>query len=193
MSSYDYFGNSYAANIFMVGINTPGACLNSNSPYLRPTTRVPTPSRTLYYEENIGRWAWTAKRKGDICDIPGADGIDPGPTKAIRGWHGKDWTYNRAFVDAHAATQKVYIEGTEDEEGYANHYRVEHLSHYPAYSVDCENYISVDDYEEMHRIYHCVIIRGQGWQKDTLPAPLIATPLIRQQTGASLEGCFEGD
>ena len=50
------------------------------------------------YEENVGRYAWAARR--ERCDLPGvAPGIDPGPTKAIRGWHGKDWTYNRAFVE----------------------------------------------------------------------------------------------
>ena len=129
-SSYDHFGNSYAANIFMVVRN--GGCLDgtcqrfteneigSNSPYMRPVSRVPSPSRTLYYEENIGRWAWACRREGPLCAFIGL-GVDPGPTKVVRGWHGKDWRYNRAFVDAHAEFQKVYIEGTEDEDGVALH------------------------------------------------------------------------
>jgi len=149
-SSFDHFGNSYAANILMVGINQAGLCLQSNSPYLRPTSRVPTPSRTLYYEENIGRWAWAAKRRGQ-CSISD-NALDPGPTKTIRGWHGKDWTYNRSFVDGHAASQKIWIEGTEDAEGYAQHYRVEFLSAYPRFRAACSGAYIDEDYEEMHRI-----------------------------------------
>ncbi|MEK7757311.1 MAG: prepilin-type N-terminal cleavage/methylation domain-containing protein, partial [Planctomycetota bacterium] len=61
-SSYDHFGTSYAANIFM-NSSQGGGEMRSNSPYLRPVTRVPTPARTLYYEENIGRWAWSCRRE----------------------------------------------------------------------------------------------------------------------------------
>jgi prepilin-type N-terminal cleavage/methylation domain-containing protein len=124
-SSYDHFGNSYAANVFMIS-SSGGGEMYSNSPYLRPTTRVPTPARTLYYEENIGRWAWSCKRELTECAFVGP-GVDPGPTKALRGWHGRDWTFNRAFVDAHAEQQKVLIEGTEDNQGFALHYRNEEL------------------------------------------------------------------
>lgn len=126
-SSYDHFGNSYAANIFMIA-NSGGGWMFSNSPYMRPISRVPTPARTLYYEENIGRWAWACRQELDYCeDQLGLPGVDPGPTKTVRGWHGKDWTYNRAFVDAHAETQRIYIEGTEDQDGYARHYRSEQV------------------------------------------------------------------
>jgi prepilin-type N-terminal cleavage/methylation domain-containing protein len=121
--SYDHFGNSYTANLFMIGSGGSGPIFG-NSPYLRPTTRVPTPARTLYYEENIGRWAWSCRaERPDCLDVIGGPGVDPGPTKAIRGWHGRDWTFNRAFVDAHAETQKIYIEGSEDKDGFAQHYR----------------------------------------------------------------------
>ena len=131
-SSYDHFGNSYAANVFMVvsrggsiGEGFESSEMGSNSPYMRPTSRVPSPSRTLYFEENIGRWAWAVKNEiSPECDFIGG-GLDPGPTKTVRGWHGKDWSYNRAFVDAHAEYQRIIIEGTEDEEGYSNHYRNE--------------------------------------------------------------------
>ena len=57
-----------------------GGEMRTNSPYLRPITRVPTPSRTLYYEENIGRWAWSCRREIDDCTWIGA-GVDPGPTQ----------------------------------------------------------------------------------------------------------------
>jgi type II secretory pathway pseudopilin PulG len=182
-SSYDHFGNSYAANLFMIwapggrlGPQFAAGEMGSNSPYMRPTSRIPTPARTLYYEENIGRWAWACRQ--ELCSQIPELGVDPGPTKIVRGWHGKDWTYNRAFVDAHAEQQKIYIEGTEDENGYAFHYRRE---------VAFPN-----DPREQSRS-SCVIIRGDGWQKDTLPSEFISTGLIFTASGrASYEDCVTG-
>ena len=195
-SSFDHFGNSYAANLLMV--HSGNAPLDSNSPYLRPTSRVPTPSRTLYYEENIGRWAFAAKWEIDECRWIG-EGIDPGPTKTIDGWHGRGWTFNRAFVDSHAETQKIWEETKQTlltpgevmsslEDGYATHYRSERLGSYPD---DCfrnnPNSISSNDAYEHCR---CVIIRGDGWQKDTLPAEYLPTGLIMNLSGRpSYEGC----
>ena len=183
-SSYDHFGNSFAANVFMTAASS-GGLMDSNSPYMRPTSRVPTPSRTLFWEENIGRWAWAARE--DWCDF--MQGIDVGPTKVIAGWHGKDWVYNRAFGDTHAETQRIYVEGTEDAEGYANHYTSEHLSHYPPWDPDGDG---IPDYPGSYSVYRCVIIRGPGWQKDTLPAPLISTGLWTPGDGRpSYEDCVE--
>ena len=171
-SSYDHFGNSFAANVFMTAPGGGGE-MESNSPYMRPVTRVPTPSRTIYYEENIGRWAWSCRREIEDCTWIGP-GIDPGPTKAIRGWHGKDWTFNQAYVDAHAQTQKIYIEGTEDAEGYAEHYRNERVMEDPL----------------LQEQYRCIIVRGNGWQKDTLPAPRVRTGLNHDGEGRpSYEDC----
>ena len=173
-SSFDHFGHSYAANIFMISGGSGGSGMTSNSPYLRPATRIPSPSRVIQYEENIGRWAWAARRENVACLWIGR-GVNPGPTGAIRGWHGKDWTFNRVFVDAHAERQKVYVEGTEDEEGFAIHYFNELV--YP------------DDPNRQEQ-FRCIIIRGQGWQKDTLPADLIPTGLIHDGSGRpSYENC----
>ncbi len=160
-SSFDHFGNSYAANLFMVHTSS-STTMRSNSPYMRPTSRVPTPSRVIYYEENIGRWAWAARR--DPCTF--ITGVYVGPTRAIRGWHGRDWTYNRVFVDAHAETQRVYLEGTQDNDGYVEHYRSEDLGSYPPWP----GYPNPD-----YRFYICVLVRGVGWQKDTLPSTTIET------------------
>ena len=157
-SSYDHFGNSFAANIFMTAHSGSGNPMLSNSPYLRPLTRIPNPVRTIAYEENIGRWAWACRREIDECYWIGP-GVNPGPTLAVDGWHGKPWTYNRSFVDTHAEYQRIYNEGTEDEHGYATHYRIERVFE--------------DDNVQGH--YKCTIIRGDGWQKDTLPSPLIPT------------------
>jgi len=187
-SSYDHFGNSYAANVFMIWCGQgcsvqPGLApgeMASNSPYLRPTSRIPTPARTIYYEENIGRWAWACKR--ERCDGTAnglvLEGIDPGPTKQVRGWHGKAWTFNRSFVDAHAAYQKVYFEGSEDEQGYAFHYRIEAVSFQDPARAQSDA---------------CVLIRGDGWQKDTLPAQFIPTGLTYPGDGRrpSYEDCVK--
>src|SRR3990172_7962842 len=43
-SSYDHFGTSYAANLFL-NASAGGGELRSNSPYLRPLSRVPNPAR----------------------------------------------------------------------------------------------------------------------------------------------------
>jgi len=182
-SSYDHFGTSYTANVFMIS-SSGGGPMYSNSPYLRPTTRVPTPARTLYYEENIGRWAWSCKRELPECAFVGP-GVDPGPTKALRGWHGRDWTFNRAFVDAHAELQKVLIEGTEDNQGYGLHYRNEQLESYPNFGDE-----GCGSLQQCFQNYQCIIVRGPGWQKDTMPAGLLSTGLVWSGSGRpSYERC----
>lgn len=176
-SSYDHFGNSFAANVFMIAPSGGGE-MSTNSPYMRPVSRVPTPARTLYYEENIGRWAWSCKNELPECQWIGT-GVDPGPTKTLTGWHGKDWTFNRAFVDAHAEFQKIWIEGTEDKDGYALHYR---------------NEIAFPENEALQEAQQCIIVRGPGWQKDTLPQETIPTGLIFSGGGRpSYEGCVQTD
>jgi type II secretory pathway pseudopilin PulG len=171
-SSYDHFGNSYAANVFLIGSGYTGDLL-SNSPYLRPVSRVPNPARTINYEENIGRWAWACRREIDECAWIGP-GINPGPTKAVRGWHGKNWTFNHEYVDGHVGVRRFYIEGTEDAEGYANHYFNEQV---------------FDDPDQQDR-YRCLIIRGRGWQKDTLPDDPVPTGLYHDGEGRpSYEDC----
>jgi len=138
------------------------------------------------YEENIGRWAWACRRER-CTSIGGVQpGVDPGPTGALRGWHGKDWTYNRAFIDAHAERQKVYIEGTEDQDHFAQHYFPEHLESYPDFPGCCAEQGSSGDFDS----YQCIIVRGPGWQKDTMPAELICTGLNWYGGGRpSYEGC----
>ena len=171
--------------MFMVAISGGGNEMHSNSPYMRPITRVPTPSRTLYYEENIGRWAWSCRREA-CTDIPSVvPGVSPGPTRSLRGWHGADWTYNRAFVDSHGDYQKIYLEGTEDSTGFALHYRKEHLSSYPAFPGVPETNFD---------FYECIIVRGTNWAKDTLPQEVISTGLIHPAGGRpSYEDCVESD
>jgi hypothetical protein len=178
-SSYDHFGNSYAANKFMIAI-VGGGWMFSNSPFLRPNSRVPNPARTIAFEENIGRWAWAARNEFAQCQASlGLEGVDPGPTKAVRGWHGRNWTFNQLYVDGHTGTPTLWIEGTEDADGYAQHYYNELV--YP------------DDPSLQDR-YGCIIVRGDGWQKDTLPADLVETSLWHSEAGRpSYDGCVESN
>ena len=138
------------------------------------------PVRTIAYEETIGRWAWACKReKGDCRDVLGTDGIDPGPTKAVRGWHGKNWMFSRVFGDAHAEYQKVLIEGTRDSNGYFNHYWTE--------------LVFPDDPDKQDRSV-CIIVRGDGWQVDTLPDEPIPTGMWWDGTDrVSYDGCVRND
>lgn len=180
---YDQFGTSYAANIFMIG-STAGGPMQSNSPFLRPAADVLDPGRTVPFEETIGRFAWAARR--DQCSF--LVGIDPGPTGVIRSWHGDRWMYNRAFVDGSAAYQLVYIPGTEDSEGFAEHYYPEVLDYYPFINdgFPCEQ----TDQEHTLNLLTCIIVRGDDWQKDTLPADLICTPFFHSGDGRpSYENC----
>lgn len=163
LSSYDHYGTSYAANVYWIAARrashrsdspSDGACM-SNSPFLRPLSRVPRPSNTLYYEENAGRFAFYAAPQG----LP-ESGDCGGPLEGIvHSWHGaedgeradnRDWLFNVSFVDSHTGTVKM--------KGYQN----PRLSEYP--------YLD-------HDHWRCVIIRGPGYQRDTLPSPPVAIPI----------------
>ncbi len=173
-SSYDHFGTSYAANLFMFG-EIGGGPMLSNSPFLRPLSSVPNPARTVNYEENIGRWAWASNRENEACQWIGL-GVDPGPWKAIRGWHGKEWTFNHLYADAHADRRSILIPGTQDANGYYLHYLGEQVFE--------------DEAEQLY--YQCGIIRGDGWQKDTLPDLPIDTGLLWTGAGRpSYEDCVQ--
>ncbi len=179
-SSYDHFGTSFAANIFMIGSEEGGSFMASNSPYLRPVNRVPTPARTIYYEENVGRWAWALRR--DPCSDRGIPGADPGIDGYTNpGWHRRDWVFNRSFMDGHAEAQKVLVEGTRDAAGNYEHYRAERLTSYP--------WDQINGQPGTYATYRCVIVRGDGWQKDTMPADHVETPLMALPGRSSYEDC----
>jgi hypothetical protein len=146
LSSLDHFGTSYTANMFMTA-NAGGGEMMSNSPYLHRMSDIISPATTLAYYENNGRFAWTVAP--DYCDF--LEGI-PGQ---VRGWHGKDWNFDAAFVDGHA--DSIYMRG------------------YVSRAV-----MQDDVYQAGYR---CIIIRGEGWQKDTLPADRVPTGLFYGGSG----------
>jgi len=169
LTSFDHFGTSYAANVFWVGfVGQPGAVMESNSPYRRPLSRVPTPSNTLIYTENVGRYAW---QWHDPCG-PFGDGtfpnIEPGPSsssyyKESRGgpkWHQSGWFYNVAYADGHGDYVKIKS--------------YQPLTPYPSnLTGSCKP----------QGVCRCIIIRGQDWQIDTQPAPLIPSPFATPDSG----------
>ncbi len=143
-TSYDHFGTSYAANTFRTSY-VGGGPVRSNSPYLHRLSELLSPATTLAFQENAGRFAWAAAP--ETCDF-----IQPGILGTARGWHGKDWSFNAAFLDGHADT--IYMRGYDSVRIYSN-----------ATAED-------EFLQEQHR---CIIIRGEGWQKDTLPVAPVTT------------------
>jgi prepilin-type N-terminal cleavage/methylation domain-containing protein len=102
LSSYDHFGTSFAANAaWIVDPNVPacggGSCCWSNGPLLRPLSRIPNPSNTIYYQENNGRFSFLADPVS--CGAP-EEGI-------IKGWHGRDWMFDVTYADGHSANLKM--------------------------------------------------------------------------------------
>ena len=145
-TSYDYFGTSYSANVFWIGTGGGGFSSNmySNSPYIRPLARVPNPANTILYIENVGRYCWNQDDPyptEDFSPKPRYPDRLPGPK-----WHQNGWYFNAAFCDGHAAYIKVKS--------------YEPVEKYPTNMTGlCAN-----------GGCQYIMIRGRGWQWDTLPA-----------------------
>ncbi len=148
LTSYDHYGNSYAAMTFWVSsISQP---LQSNSVFLRPVADVPSPSRTIAYLDNCGKFSYRQDYGIDFCSgSPPALELDP----LVRGWHGSAFTFSTAFADGHVGRR--YING--------------HLHPQP----DIGRYPR-DSGSDPYDSWHCVIIRGKDWQIDTLPSDPIS-------------------
>ncbi|MHC4090048.1 MAG: hypothetical protein ACYSVY_07170 [Planctomycetota bacterium] len=162
LTSYNHYGNSYAANPLWLWNMPFGKCPDESvqSPccvsigaFGHPWSRIPNPSNTIYYEENVGRFAFQAHPWG----IDGNCGRSPYPHSVVHGWHGRDWIFNVAFADAHAG--QVKMKGFESPK----------LPEYP-----------------FPRYPRCRVARGPGWQKDTLPSPPVVSNI--PCSGAPPEG-----
>lgn len=159
-TSYDHFGTSYTANMFMTAAGA--GPMSSNSPYLHNLSQIRDPATTLSYYENNGRFAWSAGAVPPECSF-----IGPGIPGTVRGWHGSDWIFNAAFIDGHV--DAIYMRGF----------------HNPDLGVYGE---PAGDFAA----FRCIIVRGDGWQKDTLPAPRIESGLNASGNGRpSWEGGIE--
>jgi hypothetical protein len=159
LSSYDHYGNSYSANpSWIIYVGQGGCqgqdCCYSNGPALRPLSRVPNPANTILFTEECGYLAWTARPEDPNASFDCGRAFGWDTENVARGWHGRDWFFNTAFTDAHADTIKM--------RGYAS----PHLSEYPEGN---------EDLDAAYQSWCQVIQRGEGWQRDTLPAPPVAT------------------
>ena len=75
-----------------------------------------------------------------------------------------------------------------DRDGYALHYRKETMDA-PVFWRPCGRGGSPIEVDETSPGF-CIVIRGDGWQKDTLPSEPLCTALLSQFTGRpSYENC----
>ena len=151
LTSFDHYGNSYAASTLWMRWNPGPSDILTLSAFLRPLSRIPIPARTIMYLENNGRLAWTRNLATEDC------GASRDPPKApIRGWHGRNFVFNVAYSDGHAAP--TFIDG--------------HLHPQP----DIGRYADDPSGNRMGYLnYRCIIIRGPDWHLDTLPAAGVTT------------------
>jgi len=147
-SAYDYFGTSYTSMVQMICEGQSGP-MSSNTVFMRPLDRVPSPSRTVYYLENAGRYAWS----WGYMPAPYNSGTD----FTIGGWHRRDWFYNFALCDGHAEELKMKGQGK---------YGITDSQDDVEYVPGLPGGVSY---------WWRVISRGPGWQRDTLPSPSIPT------------------
>jgi len=156
LSSYDFFGTSYAANVFWTGPNIDTCTMGSNSPYIRSLSRVPAPTDTLLYVENVGRYSWNHRDPGAVENGGPFPNILPAPEypEALGGpeWHGRGWFFNAAFSDGHAA----YIQ-------------IKSYREVDPYPTNMGGKCGEGEYCKW------IMIRGRGWRLDCLPVPPVET------------------
>jgi prepilin-type N-terminal cleavage/methylation domain-containing protein/prepilin-type processing-associated H-X9-DG protein len=159
LTAYDHYGNSYQTNVFWVVGGLAGQHVRSQSVYLTPLSRVPSPSLSIAYLEAPARYAWCW---GDWskagCDDYGSRVKNP--FAEIQGWHRRPFNFNVSFADGHAAT--VEMKGTIR----------------PAPDLGLKNYPAGDCADSLtpYECERCVTFRGPGWNLDTLPAASVLTP-----------------
>ena len=157
-AAYDHYGTSYFANVFWIVGGLAGQQLRSQSVYLTPLSRIPAPAASIAYQEVPSRFSWVwGDWSASACGY--SDRI-VGNFKPIPGWHRRDFGFNVAFGDGHAAT--VEMKGTIR----------------PAPNLGLANYPAGVCHESLspYACERCVTFRGPGWQLDTLPAASVLTP-----------------
>jgi len=157
LTSFDHYGNSYTASTSWIGVPGQGCQLLSNSSFLKPISRVPNPATTIMYMENCGRFAFRVPPSPRGCQTLSGQ-PDPEFPTSVRGWHGRMWMFQTAFVDGHAGM--IRMERSQEPEPF--------LGRYPDFGSGNET---------NHSFWRCVIFRGPGWQLDTLPAPPVQTSI----------------
>jgi type II secretory pathway pseudopilin PulG len=156
LSSYDHYGTSYTASTMWVGAAGGGCTLTSNSTFMRSASQVPNAAESILFMENNGRNAWRQNYGADGCGFVsfcGIAGCLVGLEETVGGWHGEDWVFNTAFVDGHASAVEM-----------RGHDQPQPGMWFPPSLC---NELSQED---CYLLWRCTIIRGPGWQIDTLPS-----------------------
>ena len=169
LTAYDHYGTSYVANTFWIVGGISGQRIRSQSVYLTPLSRVPSPSHTIAYREIPSRYVqmW-GSWEGSGCEWAGYEDRFEGNFNTVPGWHGQDFHFNVTFADGHAAM--VEMQGC---------FR-------PAPNLGPMNYPpyvcgpTADPYE----CDRCVTIRGPEWCLDTLPVRAVMTPYFADKSSA---------
>ncbi|MFQ5493745.1 MAG: type II secretion system protein [Phycisphaerae bacterium] len=154
LTAYDHFGSSYAA---MPGFMTWCSHVASYSAFFTPIARIPNPANTVYFMETCG-WLGPWYNWGDEDDGECSVGCIAPPSfparsaySIIKGWHRRPFHFQTSFIDGHAGTVKAR----------GHQQPAPRLSRYPALW---------NGSPWGHEGWRCIIIRGAGWQLDTLPS-----------------------
>ncbi len=109
LSSYNYFGTSYAANPQYIYDPAAPNTLFTNSTYFRPLSTVPAPSETIAYLENSGRFAtrsYDPELPNQVLDSC-RDTLYEQDGYIAKGWHKQPWRFNVTFADGHAHNVRI--------------------------------------------------------------------------------------
>ena len=149
LSSYDHYGNSYAANTLWCNAHGQMCVVKSWGPMFRPMTRVPNPANTMYYIENCGRFAWRTgmARAHNICwtTSDGPHFSQSLRVLPIKDWHTREPKFVTSFIDGHV-----------------DHVKITGFLWPPP--------TTPRDPDGNKMLWECHVIRGHGWQLDCLPS-----------------------
>ena len=150
LTSYDHYGTSFASNVFWIFRPNDDDC---GGPCCRSNGAAYRPMSRIANPANTLYYEENVGRFTFLAEPAGSNmSCGQGTVDGVvTGWHGRDWMFDVSFCDGHAAVVRM--------KGFDN----PRLSEYP------------DGTDYQH--WHCVEIRGPGYQRDTLPAPPIWTPI----------------
>ncbi|MCH8879385.1 MAG: hypothetical protein IID34_05825 [Planctomycetes bacterium] len=162
-SLYEAYGNSYKAHFLNTfGISIPGVpgLGYSYSAAQRPYSQVGNPSRTILYSEGNAMWTHIWNHQG---------GWEPlGGDMWAMGWHGDKMVFNASFVDGHAGImdQNVRMRRPIGTSGSGFLYSENWVL------AGCRPEFVVMPHSSAYGLWS-EIYRGDGWQLDTFPSPVL--------------------
>ncbi len=162
LSSYNFYGTSYAANAFFAAF--PGQPqLFSNSLYALPLSDTPNPANTVFYWENAARFAPWAPNPDDYDQSGcywnyGLFRRAGDENMVAHGNHGQDWFFNTTFADGHVDYLEI--------QGYGRTTGIDDELIASGFCFPSGSGTTCD----------CILIRGLGWQLDVFPTPPVDLP-----------------